>query len=69
ELRPGRAADPLTELLAERHGVHVVQAAPGRTADARRYDPDTGLLFLSPWLSDGQRAFQLATQLAFLEQR
>ncbi len=66
--RPGRTADPLTALLAERHGVHVVQAAPGRTADARRFDPDTGLLHLSPWLSDGQRAFQLATQLAFLEQ-
>ncbi|MEV5510997.1 short-chain fatty acyl-CoA regulator family protein [Streptomyces orinoci] len=67
ELRPGRAADPLTARLAERHGVRVLQAAPGRLADARRYDPDTGLLFLSPWLNDGQRAFQLATQLAFLE--
>ncbi|MFI1471090.1 short-chain fatty acyl-CoA regulator family protein [Streptomyces wuyuanensis] len=66
-LRPGRAADPLVTHLAERHGVRVVQAAAGRSADARRYDPDTGLLFLSPWLSDGQRAFQLATQLALLE--
>lgn len=66
-LRPGRAADPLTARLAERHGVRVVQAAPGRSADARRFDADTGLLFLSPWLSDGQRAFQLATQLALLE--
>jgi XRE family transcriptional regulator, fatty acid utilization regulator len=62
--RPGQAADPLTARLAERHGVRVV---PGRTADARRYDPDSGLLFLSPWLSDAQRAFQLATQLALLE--
>ncbi|MBF6047078.1 ImmA/IrrE family metallo-endopeptidase [Streptomyces sp. NRRL B-1677] len=67
DLRPGRAADPLTARLAERHGVRVVQAAPGRSADARRYDPDTGLLFLSPWLNDGRRAFQLATQLALLE--
>ncbi|MFJ5675880.1 short-chain fatty acyl-CoA regulator family protein [Streptomyces sp. NPDC093097] len=66
-LRPGRSADPLTARLAERSGVRVVQTAPGRAADARRYDPDTGLLFLSPWLSDGQRAFQLATQLALLE--
>ncbi|MEV0112592.1 short-chain fatty acyl-CoA regulator family protein [Streptomyces sp. NPDC050844] len=66
-LRPGRSADPLRARLAERHGVRVVQAAPGRSADARRYDPDAGLLFLSPWLSDGQRAFQLATQLALLE--
>ncbi|MFQ6141873.1 short-chain fatty acyl-CoA regulator family protein [Streptomyces seoulensis] len=67
ELRPGKAADPLVALLAERHRVRVVQAAPGRTGDARRFAPETGLLFLSPWLSDGQRAFQLATQLALLE--
>ncbi|MFF0598712.1 short-chain fatty acyl-CoA regulator family protein [Streptomyces antibioticus] len=66
-LRPGRTADPLTALLAERHQVRVVQAAAGRAGDARRFVPDTGLLFLSPWLSDGQRAFQLATQLALLE--
>ncbi|WP_442759248.1 short-chain fatty acyl-CoA regulator family protein [Streptomyces pseudogriseolus] len=66
-LRPGKAADPLTALLAERHQVRVVQAAPGRAGDARRFARETGLLFLSPWLSDGQRAFQLATQLALLE--
>ncbi|HBF80888.1 MAG TPA: Cro/Cl family transcriptional regulator [Streptomyces sp.] len=67
DLRPGKAADPLTALLAERHHVRVVQAAPGRTGDARRFAPESGLLFLSPWLSDGRRAFQLATQLALLE--
>ncbi|MBQ0826162.1 short-chain fatty acyl-CoA regulator family protein [Streptomyces tagetis] len=67
DLRPGKAADPLTALLAERHHVRVVQAAAGRTGDSRRFAPETGLLFLSPWLSDGQRAFQLATQLALLE--
>ncbi|MFE1770907.1 short-chain fatty acyl-CoA regulator family protein [Streptomyces sp. NPDC059008] len=67
ELRPGRAADPLTARLAERHGVRVVRAAQARATDARRFDPSAGLLFLSPWLSDGQRAFQLATQLALLE--
>jgi XRE family transcriptional regulator, fatty acid utilization regulator len=66
-LRPGRAADPLVAWLAEHHGVRVVQAAAGRSADTRRYDPDARLLFLSPWLSDGQRAFQLATQEALLE--
>ncbi|MFE5719440.1 short-chain fatty acyl-CoA regulator family protein [Streptomyces erythrochromogenes] len=66
-LRPGRAADPLTARLAERYGVRVVQAAQGHAADARRFDPATALLFLSPWLSDGQRAFQIATQLALLE--
>ncbi|AEN13784.1 MULTISPECIES: short-chain fatty acyl-CoA regulator family protein [unclassified Streptomyces] len=66
-LRPGKAADPLTALLAERHHVRVVQAAPGRTGDVRRFAPGSGLLFLAPWLSDGRRAFQLATQLALLE--
>ncbi|KUN02878.1 Cro/Cl family transcriptional regulator [Streptomyces yokosukanensis] len=66
-LRPGRAADPLVSRLSERHGVRVVRAAQGRSADARRFEKDSGLLFLSPWLSEGQRAFQLATQLALLE--
>ncbi|MFG3258455.1 short-chain fatty acyl-CoA regulator family protein [Streptomyces sp. NPDC048172] len=62
-----RAAGPLEERLAARHGVRVVHAAPRRGADARRFDPASGLLYLSPWLSEGQRAFQLATQLALLE--
>ncbi|WP_372405560.1 short-chain fatty acyl-CoA regulator family protein [Streptomyces luteireticuli] len=63
----GRAADALARRLADRHGVTVVRAAPERAADVRRFDPDRGLLFLSPRLDDGRRAFQLATQLAFLE--
>ncbi|MER8029841.1 short-chain fatty acyl-CoA regulator family protein [Streptomyces bauhiniae] len=67
ELRPGRTADPLATRLAARHGVRVVQGAVGHSPDARRFDAESRLLFLSPWLSDGQRAFQLATQLALLE--
>ncbi|MET9294083.1 short-chain fatty acyl-CoA regulator family protein [Streptomyces sp. NPDC003077] len=63
----GPSADVLAAHLAARHGVRVVRAAPERLADARRFDAESGLLFLSPRLSDGQRAFQLATQLAFLE--
>ncbi|MEU3708616.1 short-chain fatty acyl-CoA regulator family protein [Streptomyces catenulae] len=66
EPRTGRVSEPLAARLAERHGVRVVHAA-GRSPDARRHDPATGLLFLSPWLNDGRRAFQLATQLALLE--
>ncbi|MFE5870139.1 short-chain fatty acyl-CoA regulator family protein [Streptomyces roseifaciens] len=62
-----RAADALADRLAARHRVKTVRAAPGRPADARRYDADSGLLFLSPRLNDAQRAFQLATQLALLE--
>ncbi|MFE2926012.1 short-chain fatty acyl-CoA regulator family protein [Streptomyces goshikiensis] len=65
--RVGRAADSLAARLAERHHVKVIQAAPERSADARRFDAGSGLLFLSPWLSEGQRAFQMATQLALLE--
>ncbi|QIB47960.1 short-chain fatty acyl-CoA regulator family protein [Streptomyces aureoverticillatus] len=61
------AADILRRRLAEHHQVMVVQAAPERSADARRFDPASRLLFLSPWLTEGQRAFQLATQIALLE--
>lgn len=72
---PGRAPDALDAHLAQRHGVRVLTAAPptdgppGAPADARRYDPDSRVLHLSPWLTDGQRAFQLATQLGLLEQQ
>lgn len=62
----GRTVDALEARLADRHAVRTLQARD-RTADTRRFDSARGLLFLSPWLSEGQRAFQLATQLAFLE--
>ncbi|MGQ4512957.1 short-chain fatty acyl-CoA regulator family protein [Streptomyces sp. DW26H14] len=65
--KAGRAADALTDRLAARHRVRVVQAAPEGAADARRFDAEHRLLLLSPWLSEGQRAFQLGTQLALLE--
>ncbi|MFD4246002.1 short-chain fatty acyl-CoA regulator family protein [Streptomyces sp. NPDC058525] len=64
-----RTADRLADALAARHAVTVYDAAADRSADARRFDRDRGLLFLSPWLTDAQRAFQLATQLALLEHR
>ncbi|SFE48049.1 hypothetical protein SAMN05216251_103248 [Actinacidiphila alni] len=62
-------ADVLRRRLAERHGVTVVDAAPERSADVRRFDAARRLLFLSPWLEDGRQAFQLATQIALLEHR
>ncbi|MFD4907698.1 short-chain fatty acyl-CoA regulator family protein [Kitasatospora purpeofusca] len=65
----GRSAPALAALLADRHGVRVTETDHRDTADLRRYDPATGVLRLSPWLTDGQRAFQLATQLALLDQR
>ncbi|MFJ7328308.1 short-chain fatty acyl-CoA regulator family protein [Streptomyces cyaneofuscatus] len=63
----GRTADALKQRLAAHHGITVVVTDPERPADARRFDPGSGLLLLSPWLSEAQRAFQLATQLALLE--
>ncbi|MFD9860090.1 short-chain fatty acyl-CoA regulator family protein [Streptomyces alboflavus] len=69
-LKPSRpATDVLERRLADHHHVTVVRAAPERAADARRFDPASRLLFLSPWLTEGQRAFQLATQIALLEYR
>ncbi|MGW8327177.1 short-chain fatty acyl-CoA regulator family protein [Streptomyces sp. NPDC055897] len=61
------ATEALRRRLAEHHRVTVLDAAPERSADARRFDPTSRLLFLSPWLTEGQQAFQLATQLALLE--
>ncbi|MFJ5925657.1 short-chain fatty acyl-CoA regulator family protein [Kitasatospora sp. NPDC092948] len=65
----GRTAAALAARLGERHGVRVLDADPGNRAELRRFDPASGTLRLSPWLADGRRAFQLATQLALLEHR
>ncbi|MFE7095630.1 short-chain fatty acyl-CoA regulator family protein [Streptomyces erythrochromogenes] len=61
-----RTADRLADVLAARHGVTLFEGAPDRSPDARRFDRERGLLFLSPRLTEAQRAFQLATQLALL---
>ncbi|MFB9834564.1 short-chain fatty acyl-CoA regulator family protein [Actinoallomurus acaciae] len=66
-LRPGHAADALAARLTARHGVAVVPTTPARSSDVRRFDADANLLFVSAWLSEGRRAFQLAVQLALLE--
>lgn len=50
--------------LLGRHGVQV-QTLPDERL--RRFEPAQRLLLLSDALSTGQRAFQLATQLAYLE--
>lgn len=66
-LRPGRMAEGLTDRLAGRHGIRVTldENAPA----LRRHDPAARVLHLSARLRPGQRAFQMATQIAFLEQR
>lgn len=78
-LQPGRTADGLAARLAQVHGVRVVRDEPdgeggggteGREdegAPLRAFDPVARVLRLSPLLEPGQQAFQLATQLAFLE--
>lgn len=63
-LPPGRMAAGLTDRLAGRHGVRIAQGG----AALRRYDPAERILHLAAHLSPGQMAFQIATQLAFLEQ-
>lgn len=53
----------LSRRLLERHRVSVLMAGEGK----RRYDPASRRLHLSPSLDQGQRVFQLGTQLALLE--
>ncbi len=68
QLAPWRMSEPLIDRLASRHGVSVqIEAGAGIGDGVRRYDPQRRILRLSRRLADGQRAFQLATQLAFLE--
>ncbi|MCC2978546.1 short-chain fatty acyl-CoA regulator family protein [Sphingomonas sp. IC4-52] len=55
----------LIERFQRLHDIRVVHAQPGSVQ--RRYDPDTRVLHISPDLRAGQQAFQMATQLAFLE--
>lgn len=64
-LPPGRMAAGLIDRLAGRHGIRVAQSAG---AALRRYDPAERILHLASHLDPGQIAFQIATQLAFLEQ-
>ncbi|WP_227980358.1 short-chain fatty acyl-CoA regulator family protein [Nocardia spumae] len=60
----------LTRLLRDQHGITVVIRSddPGAPGPKRLFDPATRALTLPRRLSPGQRAFQLATQLAFLTQ-
>jgi predicted transcriptional regulator/transcriptional regulator with XRE-family HTH domain len=67
-LRLGGLDTQLAELLADNFGVTVViddGDALGPNGQ-RSYRPDTGVLYIARWLHPGQRAFQLATQVALL---
>ena len=74
QLRPGDAADSLEKRLFHSHGIRVVRAQRHDAGDGnpvgemqRHFDPAQKTLILSPHLTVGQAAFQMATQLAFLE--
>ncbi|WP_405494313.1 short-chain fatty acyl-CoA regulator family protein [Nocardia sp. NBC_00511] len=60
----------LARLLRDQHGITVVIRTddPARPGPKRHYDPDSRVLIIARRLSPGQRAFQIATQLAFLTQ-
>lgn len=60
----GRMTAGLVDRLAGRHGIRLAQGE----GSLRSYDPAERILRLAAHLSPGQMAFQIATQLAFLEQ-
>ena len=64
-LRPGTMAEGLTRHLEDRHGIRVVRVEDSPAE--RHFLPGERVLRLARALSDGQRAFRIATQLAFLE--
>ncbi|MBS7541265.1 short-chain fatty acyl-CoA regulator family protein [Ancylobacter lacus] len=65
-LVPGDIAEGLAHHLESRHGVRIERAED--EVAQRRFLAGERVLRLSRRLDDGQRAFQIATQLAFLEQ-
>ncbi len=68
-LRPGEAAAGLETRLGQAHGVRVARAPwrGGMAETQRHFDAAQKILTLSPHLTAGQAAFQMATQIAFLE--
>jgi predicted transcriptional regulator/DNA-binding XRE family transcriptional regulator len=69
-LRIGGLDAQLAELLGDKLGVSVViDDGQALNPNAKRlFRADTGTLYLARWLHPGQRAFQLATQIALLTQ-
>jgi predicted transcriptional regulator/DNA-binding XRE family transcriptional regulator len=69
-LRVGGLDGQLAELLGDKLGVTVV-IDDGQTLNPnskRLFQPDSRTLYLARWLYPGQRAFQIATQIALLTQ-
>ncbi|WP_343577056.1 short-chain fatty acyl-CoA regulator family protein [Mycobacterium sp.] len=58
----------LSALMGDRFGVRVVVDADLGEHAKRSYQPDVKVLRIARWLGPGQRAFQIATQLALVSQ-
>ncbi len=66
----GRMADATARRLEERHGIRLAELREeDETGAQRKFDPQARTLRLSRRLGAGQQAFQMATQLALVEQR
>lgn len=65
-LPPGRMAAGLIDRLAGRHGIRIAFDPKG--GSLRHFDASARILHLAAHLNEGQQAYQIATQLAFLEQ-
>ena len=63
----GSAGDGLERRLRDRHGISVTMSEAGEAGWLRRFEAREKTLYLSRELQEGQRAFQIATQLGFLE--
>ncbi|MAL77838.1 MAG: Cro/Cl family transcriptional regulator [Sneathiella sp.] len=68
DLYHGNSADRLKQYLSETHDIRVIYERFESTPQAKRnYRADNRSLHLSARMTSGQQAFQMATQIAFLE--
>lgn len=69
DFRVGELDTQLADLLARDHDVRVMMEGESGDIGSRKrvFDPQTRVLRIARRLDTGQRAFQMATQLAFLE--
>ncbi len=67
-MRVGGLDIQLAELMRDGFGITVVIDGDLPETTKRRYEADTKVLRVARWLMPGQRAFQIATQLALLSQ-
>lgn len=67
-IEPGNAKSAIEHLLRDRHGVRIARSPIEEATPPRRtFDAETRVLQISRHLAPGQAAFQMATQLGFLE--